>query len=1466
MKKKIWLAALICVSCVFFVLSACAKAQEEISISITNKEALTAEWIEEGESRTVELSITPDRYTVNNSEIVVTSDNSAVVKADGLTLSAMGGGTANVTVSLGNASDRVAITVMPKLRGISITNKDELGEIWCLGDADRTLDVAQLFKNSTLPLTASDVTVTSSAPEIIEADGLTLRAKAIGNDAIITVTYGEFSDTVALSVVETLETFEITDKSALANLALGDTCDFSSFVSFTPSLYNTENTHPVITCEPAGIIEQVDDYQIKAVAEGSAIVTVTVRDKSDTFTVSVAYGTPKIIFEVDDGSARFEETEEGATLDVVQTGYYNSEAEVVLPTVYAMTTDGNAIENIEIKNGAEVITGNTVKLTKGTHQLTYSAADPRDDSKVATKILTVNVYRKIFSYKGPYQDTNPEWDYMVSKEYVDDEEQVVKVGSQSISRSIFNMAPSTLYYAEVTFILPAYSESDVDTDPIMGMGHFVGDEKTRRLSCIVGRKSGNIFVTDYQAGNIWDNPIGGEYNTSSRTSLTEKDGYVFPANTSDTEGLKVKIGIARSGNIYYLFINDVLMEVRDMTGVADGYYEDPSIPGISGDRLSQTTMIDIRFFGGSDAQDKINGLIPTPEITNKSAFEEEIDQTFTGKVEVSVTPEYYNNDSKLKCSFTSSNDSIVTVDEDGTLTAIANGEATITVTIGDKSDSVTVTVAFKADTPVLTLTAPAEADNVKYTATEEGATLDVVQTGYYDEDTTVTLPIVTAKLGDTDISDSLVVTLDGSPATFTGNTVTLSKGTHTIIYTATNDDDSKSVAKTLTINVYRKIFSYKGPNAFLTYDDGTPNPHPEWDYIVSTENAADEDQVVIVGSGYLSRSIFNMAPSTLYYAEVTFILPAYSESDVNTDPLMGMGHFVGDEKVRRLSYIVGRKSGNIFVTDLKEGMECWQSPFADGTYNVNSKTSLTEKDGYVFPANTSATEGLKVKIGIARSGNIYYLFINDVLMEVRDMTGVADGYYEDPSIPGISGDRLSQTTMIDIRFFGGSDAQDKINGLIPTPEITNKSAFEEEIDQTFTGKVEVSVTPEYYNNDSKLKCSFTSSNDSIVTVDEDGTLTAIANGEATITVTIGDKSDSVTVTVAFKADTPVLTLTAPAEADNVKYTATEEGATLDVVQTGYYDEDTTVTLPIVTAKLGDTDISDSLVVTLDGSPATFTGNTVTLSKGTHTIIYTATNDDDSKSVTKTLTINVYRKIFSYKGPNQDTHPEWDYMVSKEYVDDEEQIVKVGSQYLSRSIFNMAPSTLYYAEVTFILPAYLESDVYTDPLMGMGHFVGDEKVRRLSYIVGRKSGNIFVTDLKEGMECWQSPFADGTYNVNSKTSLTEKDGYVFPANTSATEGLKVKIGIARSGNIYYLFINDVLMEVRDMTGVADGYYEDPSIPGISGDRLSQTTMIDIRFFGGSDAQDKINGLVAASNTQSAGVYRSPDVIVNKKEGE
>ncbi len=60
---------------------------------------------------------------------------------------------------------------------------------------------------------------------------------------------------------------------------------------------------------------------------------------------------------------------------------------------------------------------------------------------------------------------------------------------------------------------------------------------------------------------------------------------------------------------------------------------------------------------------------------------------------VTITPEGAGDD--IDRVFTSSDESIVTVDEDGKITGIAPGTATITVTIGDFTATCTITVTEK---------------------------------------------------------------------------------------------------------------------------------------------------------------------------------------------------------------------------------------------------------------------------------------------------------------------------------------------------------------------------------------------------------------------------------------------------------------------------------------------------------------------------------------------------------------------------------------------------------------------------------------------------------------------------------------------------------------------------------------------------------------------------------------------------
>ena len=137
MKKKsfycLWLVAL----CLFMLQFVAACSGNRIVATITNKAALTAEWIVEDEDRSLELTFNPSSYNADNIETVVTSSNSNVVLARGTKLSAIGPGTATISVAVeGTITDSVEISVKTRqsvtpLQSFSIENKSELATVLC---------------------------------------------------------------------------------------------------------------------------------------------------------------------------------------------------------------------------------------------------------------------------------------------------------------------------------------------------------------------------------------------------------------------------------------------------------------------------------------------------------------------------------------------------------------------------------------------------------------------------------------------------------------------------------------------------------------------------------------------------------------------------------------------------------------------------------------------------------------------------------------------------------------------------------------------------------------------------------------------------------------------------------------------------------------------------------------------------------------------------------------------------------------------------------------------------------------------------------------------------------------------------------------------------------------------------------------------------------------------------------------
>lgn len=213
-KKNLWIFALAAMMCFSFVLFMVGCTDDTLppleSLTITNEDALTEEWYVGDEDRTVEVAYSPDSYTQENTETVVTSSNTSAVSVSGMTLHAVAPGTAAITVSVGEVSDTVSVTVSPTLEGVSITNKDALTAEWILGTADRTVEVA--YSPDSFTEQDTPFTVESSDEEVIEADGSTLKAVGVGT-ATITVSAGGKQDRVSITTsvtapVLTIDGFE----------------------------------------------------------------------------------------------------------------------------------------------------------------------------------------------------------------------------------------------------------------------------------------------------------------------------------------------------------------------------------------------------------------------------------------------------------------------------------------------------------------------------------------------------------------------------------------------------------------------------------------------------------------------------------------------------------------------------------------------------------------------------------------------------------------------------------------------------------------------------------------------------------------------------------------------------------------------------------------------------------------------------------------------------------------------------------------------------------------------------------------------------------------------------------------------------------------------------------------------------------------------------------------------------------
>ena len=322
MKKRKFAIIILCLS---LCLSACLIAACEnggnkdaasLSVEITNKTALTADWYVYGEERTVEYSA-PD-----GAPITIISDDEGVIKAEGATLSPVRGGKATVTVKAGRHSDSVDITVSPALSALNISNKSELLAAWVIGDGTRTVNVDSVL--------GVPYVVSSSDESVIEVSDNTLTAKAVG-EATVTVKAGSYSDSVTLTVRPVLSELVIENKSELVGAPMLVDDSFRLKVNMAPSAYyDRRNTKvEIVSSDPT--VAEIDGYDIKALSSGNATVTVKYADKSDSVSVKVVSARPTITVDGDP--------------DEISSG----DKSFLIPAVTAKSVDNSEISNSDIK-------------------------------------------------------------------------------------------------------------------------------------------------------------------------------------------------------------------------------------------------------------------------------------------------------------------------------------------------------------------------------------------------------------------------------------------------------------------------------------------------------------------------------------------------------------------------------------------------------------------------------------------------------------------------------------------------------------------------------------------------------------------------------------------------------------------------------------------------------------------------------------------------------------------------------------------------------------------------------------------------------------------------------------------------------------------------------------------------------------------------------------------------------------
>ena len=730
-------------------------------IAITNKNVLTSVWYIGDDARMVEVKLSPDDFTLENTDVQITSSNPQVIKAEGKTLTALAEGTSTITAKAGEFSDTVDVTVsVPELTGISI-NEADLKKPWTVGDADRevvvTYDPASIYNNENTPYTiTSDNT---SAVTVIE--NKKIHAVACG-EAKITVVAGNKTAEVTINVRPALESVSISNEAALkAKWVIGDAARTVE-VSLAPSdCYSSENTTVEITSSNEQAIV-VSGKTLTAIGLGKSTITVTAGDKTAEIELEVVKPdlTKIAIGNKEELNAKWAVGDATRTLNINYTphNYYNDDNTTV--TVSSSNTSAITVSGKTLT--AAGVGTSTITVTYGTGE--NALTDSVEITVVRPDITSVTITNK--------DDFTADWQ--------------MNSGTKSLTISL---APAEYY-------------SLADVEVISSDSNIVSINKTNDAVTLTAVGGGEATIT-VKVGSRQDSvEITVVRPDITSVTITNKDDFTADWQmNSGTKSLTISLAPAE-----YYSLADVEVISSDSNIVSINKTNDAvTLTAVSVGEATITVKVGSR-------QDNVTINVVRPALTSLSITSEKtlnwtLDGSNSATISVSFDPEDYY--SAVDVTVTASGDNIVTTDG---LTITANGNV----------GTATITVAYKDDATIKdTITVTTTVSNPSIELSGNGVTLiqDGDKQGQYQlnglHGATISLPTVNKAAcdnrDDNIILDDLVLS-DTEKMALDNNELTVSeKGEFTVTYTVKDSrDETKTATVTLNISIFRKVLADNG--------------------------------------------------------------------------------------------------------------------------------------------------------------------------------------------------------------------------------------------------------------------------------------------------------------------------------------------------------------------------------------------------------------------------------------------------------------------------------------------------------------------------------------------------------------------------------------------------------------------------------------------------------------------------------